>query len=86
MRPQDMEKFSADRMRAQAMARMGGLAPKVPTPAATGRRAPSAPVAPVQKHAAPEHAITGFLRSLDEVRRGIILSEVLSPPVSLREP
>ena len=50
----------------------------VPQPAAKARRAAQA--APVQQ-ALPAHVL---LRNLDDVRRGIVLSEVLGPPISLR--
>jgi len=81
MRPQDMQQFSAERMRQQAMARLAGGAPKPPAP--PGARAPQPPAA-AQRQPEPAHGVTALIRNLDEVRRGVILSELLGPPLSMR--
>ena len=68
-------------------------APKLPKPLTAQqmalRSAPrpaDAPRTPKPVHAAPEQAEAGptFLKDLHEVRRGIILSELLGPPLALR--
>jgi hypothetical protein len=56
--------------------------PTAPQPAAQRSPAPQpAPARRLQPKAVPAGA---FFRNVDEIRRGIIVSEILAPPVSLR--